>query len=119
MLGGVQVTINSMPAPIYAVSPGQISIVMPFATPTYSFASAQVINNGSKSEPITLYTATSAPGVLTTLPNGAGQAAVPHPNGPVVTAANPAKAGEPLFLYVTGPGPVSPPVKDGTAAPVS
>jgi uncharacterized protein (TIGR03437 family) len=119
MLGGVQVTINSMPAPIYAVSPGQISIVMPFATPTYSFATAQVINNGSKSEPITLYTATSAPGVFTTLQNGAGPAAVTHANGAVVTAANPAKAGETLVVYVTGLGAVSPPVKDGTAAPVS
>jgi uncharacterized protein (TIGR03437 family) len=118
-LGGVQVTINGIPAPIYAVSPGQISIIIPFATPAYSFATAQVVNNGSKSNPVTLYSATSAPGVFTTSQNGVGPAAVTHANGAVVTAANPAMAGETLVVYVTGLGAVSPPVKDGTAAPVS
>ena len=118
-LGEVQVTINGIPAPIYAVSPGQISIIVPFVTKTYSFATVQVINNGSKSNPITLYTATSAPGVFSTSQNGVGPAAVTHANGAVVTAANPATAGETLVVYVTGLGAVSPPVQDGRAAPLS
>jgi uncharacterized protein (TIGR03437 family) len=119
VLSGVQVTVNGRPAPIYAVSPGQVSIIMPFATPAYSFATVQVVNNGSKSNPITLYTATSAPGVFTTSQNGVGPAAVTHTDGAVVTAANPAKAGETLVVYVNGLGAVSPAVIDGTAAPVS
>ena len=118
-LGGVQVTVNGLPAPIYLVSPGQISVIMPFATPTYSFATFQVSNNGTKSNPITLYTASSSPGVFTTTQNGVGPAAVTHANGAVVTATNPAKAGETLVVYVTGLGSVTPPVSDGSAAPTS
>src|SRR5450759_3184584 len=118
-LGEVQVTINGIPAPIYAVSPGQISIIVPFVTETYSFATVQVINNGSKSNPITLYTTTSAPGVFSTSQNGVGPVAVTHANGAVGTASNPATAGETLVVYVTGLGAVSPPVQDGRAAPLS
>jgi uncharacterized protein (TIGR03437 family) len=118
-LGGVQVTVNGLPAPIYLVSAGQISVIMPFATPTYSFATFQVSNNGTKSNPITLYTASSSPGVFTTTQNGVGPAAVTHANGAVVTANNPAKAGETLVVYVTGLGSVTPAVPDGTAAPLS
>jgi uncharacterized protein (TIGR03437 family) len=116
-LGGVQVMVNSKPAPIYFVSSGQINFLMPFSTPTYSFATIQVSNNGTTSNPITVYTATSAPGVLTQTGNGVGPAKVTHLDGSLVTANSPAKAGETLVLYSIGLGAVSPAVSDGAAAP--
>jgi uncharacterized protein (TIGR03437 family) len=119
MLGGVQVTLNGTAVPIFYVSSSQIIIITPFSTPTYSFATFQVNNNGVKSNPITLYTATSAPGVFTTTATGVGPAAVTHANGAVVTASNPAKAGETLVVYLNGLGAVSPAVPSGAAAPLS
>jgi uncharacterized protein (TIGR03437 family) len=116
-LGGVQVMVNSKAAPIYFVSSGQINFLMPFSTPTYSFATIQVSNNGTTSNPITVYTATSAPGVLTQTGNGVGPAKVTHLDGSLVTANSPAKAGETLVLYSIGLGAVSPAVSDGAAAP--
>jgi uncharacterized protein (TIGR03437 family) len=119
MLGGVQVTVNSTPAPLYFVSAGQINFIMPFALPTNSFATIQVSNNGTKSNPITVYTASSAPGVLTQTGNGIGPAKVTHLDGSLVTSGSPAKAGETLVLYCIGLGAVSPAVNDGAAAPSS
>jgi len=118
-LGGVQVTVNGTAAPLYFVSAGQINFIMPFATPTVGFATIQVSNNGTKSNPITVYTADSAPGVLTQTGDGVGPAKVTHLDGSLVTAGNPAKAGETLVLYCIGLGAVSPPVADGAAAPSS
>jgi uncharacterized protein (TIGR03437 family) len=112
-LGGVQVTVNGSPAPLYFVSSGQINMLMPFSTPANSFATFKVINNGVSSNQVTLYTAGTAPGVFTTTQDGIGPAAVEHADGSLVTQGSPAKAGEPLSLFLTGLGTVTPSVADG------
>jgi uncharacterized protein (TIGR03437 family) len=122
-LGGVQVMVNGVAAPIGYVSATQINFVMPFATPVYSFAQFQVINGNAQSNLVTVYTSASAPGVFSLTNNGGdfapavGPAAVTHADASLVTQASPAVAGETLVLYVTGLGAVSPAVQDGSAAP--
>ena len=119
-LGGVQVMVNGVAAPLDYVSPTQINLVVPVETPTNnSFATFQVINNGASSNQVTVYTSGSAPGVFAITGNGIGAAAVTHADGSLVTQNSPAVAGETLVLYVTGLGLVSPPVPDGAAAPPS
>lgn len=119
-LGGVQVMVNGVAAPLDYVSPTQINLVLPVETPTYnSFATFQVINNGATSNQVTVYTSGSAPGVFAITGNGIGAAAVTHGDGSLVTQNSPAVAGETLVLYVTGLGSVSPSVPDGVAAPAS
>ena len=115
-LGGVQVMVNSRPAPIYVVSPGQISAVVPFAT-TELIAGIQVINNGVPSNTVTTFVNLTAPGVFTNPTGGLGSAAALHPDFTLVTAANPAQIGETVAIFVTGLGDVSPAVADGAPGP--
>ena len=117
-LGGVQVMVNGRAAPIYFVSPMQISVIVPNAT-TESFATFQVISNGTASNKVTVYVTPSAPGIFTLTQNGVGNAAVLHADYSVVTQDSPAKIGETLQLFVTGLGAVTPAVADGATAPSS
>jgi uncharacterized protein (TIGR03437 family) len=114
-LGGVQVTANGRPAPIYSVSPGQISVIAPYAT-TESFATFQVTNNGTPSNKVTVYVTPTAPGIFTLTQNGVGNAAALHADYSLVTQDKPAKVGETLQMFVTGLGAVTPAVADGAAA---
>lgn len=115
-LGGVQVLVNNRPAPIYVVSPTQISAVVPFAT-TELIAAVQVINNGVASNTVTSYVNLTAPGVFTQPPGGIGYAAALHADFSVVTPSHPAQAGEIVSLFVTGLGGVTPAVPDGAPGP--
>jgi len=115
-LAGVQVTINGTLAPIYYVSPGQASVIVPYSA-TAPVAQIQVTNNGVASNAVTVYSASTAPGVFTNPVGGLGYAAALHGDGTVVTAADPAAAGEYISVFVTGLGPVSPTIADGAAGP--
>jgi uncharacterized protein (TIGR03437 family) len=117
-LGGVQVTVNGLPAPIYYVSPTQISAIVPYAALTSGIAAVQVTNNSVPSDTVTMFTSTTAPGVFTVPPGGLGYGAVLHQDGvTLVTAQDPAQIGETVSVFVTGLGTVSPPIGDGAAGP--
>lgn len=120
-LGGVSVTVNGRLAPLSYVGPGQINILMPYELDPSSeyYATFQVNNNGTLSNPVTIYTNYSAPGIFTGAPSGIGEAAVLHANYSPVTQASPAQVGETVLLYLTGLGSVTPAVGDGAAAPSS
>lgn len=117
-LNGVQVLINNAPAPIYFVSSGQISVVVPFAT-TQTIADIQVINNGKASNTVSTYTSMTAPGVFTSPAGGIGSAAALHADFSLVTPARPAQPGETILLFVTGLGAVTPAVADGAPGPTN
>lgn len=116
-LGNVQVMINGVPAPIYYVSPTQISAIVPYELDT-SIADVQVMSNGNLSNTVTQFTNETSAGVFSVPPGGLGNGAVLHQNGALVTAANPAQIGEVVSVYLTGLGAVSPTVTDGAAGPV-
>ncbi|MDQ2946643.1 MAG: hypothetical protein M3Y27_11980, partial [Acidobacteriota bacterium] len=117
-LGGVQVLVNNRPAPIFTVSPNQISAVVPFAT-TEQIASIQVVNNGTPSNTVTLYVNLTAPGVFTNPSGGIGYAAALHSNFSVITPSSPAQVGETISIFLTGLGAVTPAVVDGAPGPTS
>jgi uncharacterized protein (TIGR03437 family) len=117
-LGGVQVRVNGILAPIYYVSAGQIAVIIPYSI-TGSIAAIQVTNQGSQSNIVTEFIGTTSPGVFSLGANGLGYGAIEHGDGSVVTLANPAKPGETVAAFVTGLGPVSPSVTEGSAGPVS
>lgn len=117
-LGGIQVMINGVAAPVYAVSPGQVNAVVPYSTPSDgTLASIQVISNGTPSNTVQSYTGLTSPGVFTVPPGGLGYGAILHANFSLVSASSPAKMGETVQLFLTGLGAVSPAVNAGTAAP--
>jgi uncharacterized protein (TIGR03437 family) len=80
-------------------------------------ASIRVVNNGTSSNTVTLYTNASAPGVFTLAASGTGPAAVLHADFSVVNQNNPAKKGETVLVFLTGLGAVDPAVADGAAGP--
>jgi IPT/TIG domain. len=115
-LGGVQVLINNQPAPVYLVSPNQLSVLVPFST-TGSTASILVNNNGSRSNTVTVPLAQTSPGIFTVPPAGFGPGAILHADFSLVSAAKPARTGETILVFLTGLGAVSPSVPDGAAGP--
>jgi len=116
-LSGVQVLINEVPAPIYYVSPTQISVIVPYIT-SQAVAQIQVINNGVNSNIVTAFTGETSVGAFTNNPEGGiGIAAAERPDFSIVSENNPAQPGETIAVYVAGMGAVSPAVGDGTAAP--
>ena len=117
ILGGVQVMIDNIPAPIYSVTPGEISLVVPYGIGT-GVVTIQVINSLGQSNTVTVYAGLTAPGVFTLPQNGLGYGAVQHSaDYSTVTASNPAQPGETVLVYLSGLGAVTPAVTDGAAAP--
>jgi uncharacterized protein (TIGR03437 family) len=110
-LGGVSATIDNIPCPVFAVSPGQISILVPYELDTLSsaYANIQVTSNGTKSNVVQMYFQDSSPAAFSLTENGLGFAAVRHAaTGATVTQTNPATAGEYISIYMTGLGTVTP-----------
>jgi uncharacterized protein (TIGR03437 family) len=115
-LGNVQVSINGTAAPVYSVTPTQISAVVPYAA-TGSTANIVVTLNTTKSNTVSVPLAPTAPGIFTISNNGLGDGAILHADYSVVSQANPALAGETVQVFLTGLGAVNPTVQDGAAAP--
>jgi uncharacterized protein (TIGR03437 family) len=117
-LSGVRVLIDGVAAPIYYVSPTQISVIVPYGTNTQTTAGIQVINNGVNSNLVTSQTGSTSVGVFTNDPvGGTGYAAALHPDYSVISESSPAKIGETVAVYLAGMGAVFLPVSDGVAAP--
>jgi uncharacterized protein (TIGR03437 family) len=119
-LNGVQVLVNGTLAPISYVGPTQINAILPYSISSAGIASIQVNNNDVKSNPVTLFTSDSMPGVFSQTQNGLGLAAAVHAaTGKSVTPDNPAVAGEYLEVFLSGLGTVTPPVNDGALGPTN
>ncbi|MBZ5600755.1 MAG: hypothetical protein LAO79_00445 [Acidobacteriia bacterium] len=120
-LAGVQVTVNSTPAPVYSVVGGAsplITAIVPYEV-TGSSATFQVIVNGTKSNAVDVPLAPTAPGVFSVPPNGISDAAVRHADGTIVNSDSPATRGEYVAVYLAGLGAVNPSVSDGQATPTN
>ena len=120
-LGNVQVTVNGESAPLYYVSPTQITFLVPHdITPTNNVETAtiQVNNNGVLSNTTTVFTNYTAPGLFAASGSGTGPAAAEVNNAPI-SASNPANVGSTVVFFATGLGTYTPGVGDGTAAPAS
>ncbi|MEO5926982.1 MAG: hypothetical protein ABIR70_24415 [Bryobacteraceae bacterium] len=117
-LGGVSVRINGRNAPIYVVTPGQISAIVPYETQP-GVAEIQVIRGAVTSNRVTVYVNKTAPGVFAVPPTGLGYAAALHPDYSLVTPLNPARPGETIAVYLTGLGLTNPQVANGAAGPLN
>jgi uncharacterized protein (TIGR03437 family) len=109
-LGGVQVTVNGVLAPVYYVSSGQINAIVPYSTPSDgTLLKIQVLSNGSQSNVVQEYSGETSPGAF----------AVTHANGTLVTSSSPAKVGETLVAYGCGLGATNPAVVAGAISPAN
>ena len=121
----VSVTINNTPAPIFYVTVTQSSVQLPWGTGAGT-ATIVVTRNGAKSQPVSFPVATFSPGIFTVNQQGTGAAWVINNNDGSVAqpaagwpfpniATRAAKAGDNLYFYITGLGPVNPTIADGHA----
>jgi uncharacterized protein (TIGR03437 family) len=100
-LSGVSVTMNGVPAPLYYASSTQLNVQIPYESTTSTFATVTVSNNGQTAS-APLYIQRTAPGIFV----DAQGAAVPRQT---------ARAGDTVFLYITGAGSLSPLIPTGSA----
>jgi uncharacterized protein (TIGR03437 family) len=119
-LGGVSATLNGIPCPVFAVSPSQISILVPHGVAPYGADYIQVTNNGVASNVVSVGSGVnfSQPGVFSQSQDGIGFAAARHAaTEELVDQANPAQPGEYISIYMTGLGTVTPAIADGSVGP--
>lgn len=100
-VSGVSVTIGTVNAPLYYVSPAQLNVQIPYETAVNQPVVLTVNNNG-RTASSTLTVAAAAPAVFT------------DASGAVVPTATVARGGV-LVLYLTGAGAVSPAIATGAA----
>lgn len=124
-LGESRVLLNGIPAPLVGVANTGglelINVQIPWELAGRNPVTVVVENAGVKSAPVQIDLPAVRPGIFTI--DGLN-AVVQHvcPSGVslcVVTAAEPARAGEPVVLYATGLGPVDYPVRTNQPAPMS
>jgi uncharacterized protein (TIGR03437 family) len=126
-LNGVQVTVNGVTAPIYYVSPTQLSVVIPYSaayTSTTGPAIARILvtNASGQSNAVTEFFNLTTPGVFSQTANGLGLGSVYHVTSAgftAVTNSAPAQPGETVVAYISGLGSTVPSVMEGTAGPTS
>jgi uncharacterized protein (TIGR03437 family) len=106
-LNGVMVTVNSYPAPLWYVSPGQIDFQMPWEAALSGFANIQVYNGLGVSGvvPVTLYS--YAPGIFEYSLAGETEGIITHADYSLITATSPAVPGEQIIVWMTGFGDVA------------
>ncbi len=123
-LGGVQVFVNNLPAPIFYTSSNQINFIVPSAVqPGAGTVSATY--NGQKGNTVSTTIAARAPRMLQIQTASANYGLIVNQDGsfplPATPGLNahPARAGDTLVIYAIGLGPANPPVADGAGSPSS
>jgi uncharacterized protein (TIGR03437 family) len=108
-LNGTVVTFNGIQAPVYAVSPAQLNVQVPFEI---AAGAAQVVVtvNGQASDPATVQIQAAAPGIC-----GDFSSANAAAGEPKLCVDSTAHVGDYTAVFVTGQGAVSPAVSTGAA----
>ena len=116
-LGGVSVSFNGIAAPLLFISPQQINAQLPWEVPTAGQVSVVVTNGTTPSQAQAVQVAAFAPSLFTV----GGYAVAVNPDGSLAAptgaissvASHPATPGDPLILWGSGFGAVSPAATTG------
>ncbi|HJT89101.1 MAG TPA: hypothetical protein VJ732_14635 [Bryobacteraceae bacterium] len=116
-LGGLQVTFNGQPTPLYYVSPTQINFVVPENAPTSGYAEIEVVASTGQIMAASLAQMNVvSPGIIRLNFAGANdQAAVLNQDNSVNGPSNPAPRGSVIQIFATGEGAVAGAPPDGSA----
>jgi uncharacterized protein (TIGR03437 family) len=119
-LGGTQVLVNGIAAPLFYVSPGQINFQVPCEAPLNGAVGVYVASSGGNSPAQSPTIAPYAPGVFTYARTAtAVDPIIVHLDNSLVTPDKPANPGEVLIVYATGVGNLNHLPVTGAASPAS
>ena len=111
------VEVNGVPAPLFAVSPGEVSLQIPWELSGMSTVSLRVVVDGKASNRIEVALATAAPQLLAAVPAGDNTAAIaPASADSAGTQPGAMQRGSVMVLYGLGLGAVSNPPSSGNGA---
>ena len=108
LIGGTQVLVLGIPAPMIYASGTQVSAVVPYELAGFATANVQVKFLGQTSNAVPVNVATTAPGLFTLNSSGTGPAAILNSNNSINSPTNPANRGDTVVIYMTGEGQTSP-----------
>jgi uncharacterized protein (TIGR03437 family) len=113
-LGGTEVVVNGRLAPLLFVSPNQINAQFPVDA---EFGRGGVIVRTGLGQTLTIFmeSTEAAPQVFT----DSGRVIALNQDGTMNSVINPARGGTLLTVFLTGQGPVNPPVASGLPGPVN
>jgi uncharacterized protein (TIGR03437 family) len=111
--GDVTVMVNGVASPILYISPTLINFQVPWQTQPGT-AAVQLTVNGQNAPTVGVKVGNAAPGIFML---SAQYASVFNDDGTLNTAGNPAKEGSQISVYLTGSGPVNPPLQNGVPSP--
>jgi uncharacterized protein (TIGR03437 family) len=119
-LGGAQVMVNGVAAPLIFVSPGQVNFQVPCEAPLNGAVGVYVTSSGGSSPAQSATIAPYAPGVFTYARTAtAVDPIIVHLDNSLVTPDKPANPGEFLIVYATGVGNLNHLPVTGAASPAS
>jgi uncharacterized protein (TIGR03437 family) len=124
-LNGTQLFLGGLPMPLLYASSGQVNAIVPQALAPNASYPFVIVRGSTESVPVQLTVTELQPGIYTADSSGSGQGIVTEAlTGQLVSAANPAHAGDFLTVYASGLGSLSGPngetePSDGAAAPTT
>jgi len=107
-LSNTQVLFDGTPAPIIAVTSGQVNVMVPYGVSGRASTAVQVTYLGVTSASINYNVTAAVPGIYTLNQTGSGQGAILNQNLSVNGASNPAAKNSVVAIYMTGEGITSP-----------
>ena len=112
-LSGVRVLFDGQPAPLLAVTGGQVNVVVPFAVAGKKATQIQVEHDGVWSNAVSVPVGDAHPGLFTINASGHDQAAALNQDGSVNSSSRQASRGEVVQLFATGFGMANRKLDDG------
>jgi uncharacterized protein (TIGR03437 family) len=115
-LGGTQVLVNNIAAPLIYESSSQVNAIVPYEVPSSGVATVQVTSSGLQSPTWSVPLAPAEPSIFTVGSTGLGQAAILNQDSSINSASNPAAIGSTVQIFATGGGQTSPASVTGSVA---
>jgi uncharacterized protein (TIGR03437 family) len=119
-LAGATVTFNGVPAPVFAASPGQINVQIPYELAGVNSASVQVAVDGHASDLQAVPMGPFSPGIFTITSSGQGAVLIANTSTVVAPTGSipgldtrPARRGDFITIFCTGLGAVTDPPQTG------
>ncbi len=119
-LGGTEVYVNGLPAPILYAADDQVNAIVPFEIAGSESLSIQLQVDGALSNTARLPELAAEPAIFATLKTGsvkAGEAVALNQDQTANSQQNPAQLGSIVTIWVNGAGLLTPVPPDGTQAP--